>query len=255
MKVVAIIQARMGSTRLPNKVLMPLAGVPVIDRVYARASKIEGLTGVLVATSEAASDDGLFRHCTARGMNVFRGSEQDVLDRYYRAASSLNLDAVMRITGDCPFLDPIESGRVLEAFVARRGCDYGSNVEPPFLPDGLDTEVIRFSTLARIWREVQEPIYREHVTFYVREHRELFNVVNVSSAIDLSALRWTLDTTEDYAMLSKLADVLADRNEFGYLREVLAALEGRPDIASMNANLERDSALKLALAQMKASQP
>jgi spore coat polysaccharide biosynthesis protein SpsF len=248
MKAAAIIQARMGSSRLPKKVLMPLAGRPVIAHIVDRARKIDGLVEVLVATTTSPSDDPLAAFCSERGIPVFRGSEQDVLERYYRAAHGLAVDAVMRITGDCPLLDPRESQRVLAAFLARPTCEYASNIEPPFLPDGLDTEVIRFDTLERIWREAKEPMYREHVTLYVRRHPDRFDTVSVRSSFDLSQLRWTLDEPADYTMLLEVTNELSRRGWFGSLDEVLTILLDRPEIGGINSALERDAALKHAIA-------
>jgi spore coat polysaccharide biosynthesis protein SpsF (cytidylyltransferase family) len=254
-KVAAVIQARLGSSRLPNKVLLPLGGKPALAHVVERARLIPGLTGVLVATTDAPRDDRLAAFCQQSGIPVFRGSEPDVLDRYYQAARTLDVQAIMRITADCPLLDPRESARVLEAFIAEPDYDYASNVEPPYLPDGLDTEVIRLGTLEQIWRDVKQPLFREHVTLYVRKHPQEFRCVSVQGGFDLSKLRWTLDEAADLALISAVVEELVRRQQFGHLHEVLAILDERPELASLNANLERNSAIKAALQAMKKAVP
>jgi len=243
-RVVAIIQARMGSSRLPGKMLMPLAGTTVIRHVVDRARRIEGVHEVRVATTDTARDDALASHCRDAGIPVFRGDEQDVLKRYADAARDARAGVVMRITGDCPLLDPAESARVLRAFLAAENCEYASNIEPPFLPDGLDTEVIRASTLYRLSRDVDDPALREHVTLFIRRHPERFNTLSITGEPDLSSLRWTLDEEADYRMLSSLFDILKRENREGGVADVLDVLRRHPEIAETNAGLERNAAIK-----------
>ena len=254
MKIVAIIQARMGSSRLPGKMLMPLAGVPVIQQVYDRTTRIAGLDGVLVATTVAVKDDGLAAYCVAHNIPVMRGSENDVLDRYYQVAQAEKADVVMRITGDCPLLDPIESAKVLRLFHETPGSDYASNVHPPFLPDGLDTEVVRVETLAKVWREIHEPAAREHVTYFIHQHPERFHLTAVKGAENLSHHRWTLDNQEDYNLLAAIADELKQRGQFGYLREVLNVLRDRPELVKLNHHIQRNEGLKKSLEKQKTSE-
>ena len=224
MRNVAIIQARMGSSRLPGKVLLPLGGIPVLRRVYDRVLRVPGLSAVAVATSTAPADDELARFCRDGGIPVYRGSEDDVLDRYYRVARELEAEAVMRITADCPLIDPRESARVLEAFHGTGDCEYACNVEPPFLPDGMDTEVVRFATLERLRREVTDRRYREHVTLYIRRHMDRFHTVALSGFPDLSGYRLTLDLPADFERLQALVEVLDRHHLFGYVEEVVAIL-------------------------------
>jgi spore coat polysaccharide biosynthesis protein SpsF (cytidylyltransferase family) len=251
MKTVAIIQARMGSSRLPGKMLLPLTDTPVIQRVYDRACKIDGLDEVLMATTVAAQDDPLAAYCTGHGIPVFRGSEKDVLDRYCRAAEITRADIVMRITGDCPLLDPIESAKVLQLFQQTPGCDYASNVHPPFLPDGLDTEVVRYSSLAWVCREINDPVAHEHVTYYIPHHPEKFHLAALTGAEDLSRHRWTLDNREDYTFLAAVAAELRKRGQFGHLAEVLAIVRTRPELANINKHLERNEGLKRSIEQQQ----
>jgi len=243
MKTAAIIQARMGSSRLPGKMLMPLAGRPAIQWVFERASRIEGIQHVLVATTVSPKDDTLAAYCEAHAIPVFRGSENDVLDRYHHAAQSLQADVVMRITGDCPLLDPVESAKVLALFLQTPGADYASNVHPPFLPDGLDTEVVLVKTLQQVWREIHEPMTREHVTYFIDHHPELFHLVAVTGTENLSHHRWTLDYKEDYTLLAAIADELKQRGQFGSLHEILGVLRDRPELVKLNQHIERNDGM------------
>ncbi len=251
MKAVAIIQARMGSSRLPGKMLLSLADTPVIQWVYNRTCKIAGLDDVLVATTIASQDDSLADYCMAHKIPVVRGSENDVLDRYYQAAQAVKANVVMRITGDCPLIDPVESAKVLNLFLKTPGCDYASNIHPPFLPDGLDTEVALVKTLCRVWRDVHEPAAREHVTYFFHQHPECFHMATVTGTEDFSHHRWTLDNQEDYNFLAVVTDELKHRGQFGYLNEVLAVLRDRPELMMLNYHIQRNEGLRKSLDDQK----
>jgi len=243
-KTIAVIQARMGSSRLPGKMLMPLAGRPVIRHVYDRARMIAGLDDVLVATTVAPGDDPLADYCEKHGMAVFRGSEEDVLDRFVQAGRQSGADVVMRLTGDCPLLDPAKSAMVLDAFRACEGCEYAGNIEPPYLPDGLDTEVVALAVLERIRQSVDDTRWREHVTLYIREHPDRFKLVNVREDGDYSDQRWTLDHAEDMTMLAAVMEELGRRGQFGYFKEVLAVVSDHPEFTAANRSIERNEAIK-----------
>jgi spore coat polysaccharide biosynthesis protein SpsF (cytidylyltransferase family) len=240
MKSIAIIQARMGSTRLPGKVMMKLAGVPVIKQVFSRVSMIEGLSGVLVATSTLNKDDILAEYCAGENIPLFRGSEDNVLDRYVQASRQADADVVMRITADCPFLDPRHSAKVLDLMLANPDCDYADNVTPVTYPRGLDTQVVRRTTLERLWKQCDEPEDREHVLTYIRNHPEAFTTMAVNSPVDYSTHRWTLDLPEDFEMLSRVAVELKERRLFGYLQEILRILDELPDIREINTHSSRE---------------
>ncbi len=241
MKSVAIIQARMGSTRLPGKVMKKLAGVPVIKQVFSRVCMIEGLSGVVVATSTLDKDDILAAYCAGENIPLFRGSEDDVLDRYVQASRQADADVVMRITADCPFLDPRLSAKVLDLMLANPDCDYADNITPVTYPKGLDTQVVRRTTLERLWEQCDEPEDREHVLAYIRKHPEAFTTMAVNSPVDYSAHRWTLDRAEDYKMLSMLARELKQQGLFGYHEEILRILDEHAEIREINAHLSDDA--------------
>ena len=248
-RVVAIIQARMGSTRMPGKMLLRLAGKAVVQQVYERVAVIEGIDQVIVATTTDMSDDSLASYCRQSGIPVFRGSPDDVLDRYYQAARNESADVVMRVTGDCPFLDPVESKKVLKLFLDNEGCDYTSNVDPPFLPDGLDTEVMSFKALQRAWQMAKNVPDREHVTLFIRSHPDMFFVKSLKGNIDWSSHRWTIDEDRDYEFLNAMAKLLAEKGKFGYLNEIIALLDEFPDLSKINRDIRRNEGLEKSLQQ------
>src|SRR5262245_59745058 len=166
MKVVAIVQARMGSTRLPGKVMKPIGGVPMIELLLSRLGRAQEVDEIVLATSDAPGDQELARRVDALGIRCFRGSENDVLDRYYRAAVEAGADAVVRVTGDCPLVDPQLVDEIVRAF-RTSAVDYVSNTMTPTFPNGLDVEVFRMEALATAWREAQTSYDREHVTPYL----------------------------------------------------------------------------------------
>jgi len=190
-RIITIIQARLGSTRLPQKILLDLCGKPVIQRVYERACKIDKTDDVIVATTLSNSDDRLADFCRNNGIPLFRGSENDVLDRYYRAAKHFKADAVIRITGDCPLIDPAVVNLVVLTFRSAE-VDYASNVQPPTYPDGLDTEIFTFSALETAWKYATGSYDREHVTPYIYNSGS-FRLLNVPNGEDCSSERWTVD--------------------------------------------------------------
>lgn len=206
-----IIQARVGSKRLPGKVLMDLGGQPVLRRVLDRVALVPSIHKIVVATSTMPEDDLIVSYCEKWGVSCYRGSEDDVLDRFFRSAALYQFHAVVRITGDCPLLDPAVVEKVLREFL-RSGADYGSNVFPVrTYPDGLDCEIMTMEALQRAWDEAAEPFDREHVTPYIWRQPEEFKLVTVSSTADMSHLRWTLDTAQD---LQNIRDLYARQTDY-----------------------------------------
>lgn len=193
---VAIVQARMSSTRFPGKVLMPLGGVPMIAFMWNRLLAARRLDDAILATSDHPSDDALAEEAAKRGIRCFRGSLDDVLGRFLGAALSATADVVVRLTGDCPLIDPDVVDSVLAA-LDREHADYASNVAPPTFPDGLDVEAFTMDALQRAAREASLDSQREHVTPFMRDRKDLFQTALVRSPVDLSALRWTVDYPDD----------------------------------------------------------
>lgn len=245
-----IIQARMGSRRLPGKVLKPLAGRTVLAHVLERAQAIPGVDAVCCAVPEGGGDDPVADEARRLGVHVFRGSETDVLDRYVGAARALNADVVMRVTSDCPLIDPAVCAGVLAA-LRDQNADYASNNTPPSWPHGLDCEVVRAAWLERSAREAMLPSQREHVTPYVRGHPEVRQAHYPCPAKGLADHRWTLDTPPDYDFLCALFDKLPPGPEGWDYRAVLAIVEADPTLRSINAGQDRYAGLKKSLAEDK----
>ena len=235
-KVVAIIQARMGSTRLPGKVLLDLAGAPVLARVVNRCRRAATLNDVVVATTTLAADDPIVALCRANNWPSFRGQEDDVLDRYYQAARQSRAEVVVRITSDCPLIDPEIIDLMVKTFLEPGALDYAGNSLPPrTFPRGLDVEVFSFEALARAWREDHNPAWREHVTPYIYRHPEKFRLHAVVNNPDLSLMRWTVDTAEDLAFVRKIYGYFG-HDGFSW-REVLQLLERYPEWQEINRHV------------------
>lgn len=244
MSVVAIIQARSGSRRLPGKVLADLGGAPLLQRVVERAQRIPGMDRVMVATTTQPGDDAVARLCETVGVECYRGSENDVLDRYYCAARHAQAERIVRITADCPMLDPGVAARVVNES-ATTGCDYAANINPPTYPDGLDVEVMTAEALERSWRDATLTSEREHVTLHIRNNPGRFTTVNVAQEPDRSALRWTVDEPADLAFAREVYTELGS-GSWGQ-DEVLGLLARRPELARHNAGIQRDEGLKASL--------
>lgn len=239
MKVVAIIQARMGSTRLPGKVLLDLAGEPMLARVVNRTRRARTLDEVVVATTVQPLDDAIVRLCAERRWLCFRGSEDDVLDRYYRAAVAYKADVIVRITSDCPLIEPEIVDQVVREFLnLQPEVDYACNVLPRrTFPRGLDTEVMRFDVLERAWREDRNPAWREHVTPYIWRNPELFRIHGITNEMDYSYMRWTVDTLEDLAFVRCIYEHFG-HDRFSW-REVLVVLDEHPEWLQINQHVQQ----------------
>jgi spore coat polysaccharide biosynthesis protein SpsF (cytidylyltransferase family) len=225
--IVAAIQARTGSSRLPGKVLADLAGKPVLARVVERVRRARSPDAIVVTTSVAAGDDAVAALCERIDVPCFRGSESDVLDRMYRAVAGLAPDAVVRITADCPLLDPDVLDAVVDLYT-RTGADYASNINPPTFPHGLDVEICRFEVIGLVRARTRHPPDREHVTLHVRQRPDEFKLVNLTHDPDLSDLRWVLDLPGD---LEFLKGVYARLGEGRFaMNDVLALLDGAPEL-------------------------
>lgn len=235
MRVVAIVQARMGSTRLPGKVLAPIAGASMLARVIGRLRQAEHVHHVMVATSTAADDRAVVAEAERLEAGVHCGSQTDVLDRYLGAARAAHADVVVRVTADCPLLDAGVVDRVIAAL--GRDVDYASNTHARTYPRGLDVEALHRDTLERIARLGTSPAAREHVTAFVMEQPALFQVRQVIAGRDDSDLRWTVDTPDDIAMVRALYDELdLARTPLPYA-SVVAAVRARPELAQRNAHV------------------
>ncbi len=232
-RVLAIIQARMGSTRLPGKILEDLAGRSMLARVVNRTRRAEGLADVVIATTLNPHDDVVEQYCAAEGWHSYRGSEDDVLDRYYQAALAFGADVIVRITCDCPLIEPEIIGRATRELISSYPeADYVSNTLTRTFPRGLDVEVMTLDALERAWREDDDPAWREHVTPYIYRHPERFKIRNILSEEDFSAMRWTVDTAEDLDFVREIYRRFKD-DTFNW-KQVLQLLEANPELAEIN---------------------
>jgi spore coat polysaccharide biosynthesis protein SpsF len=245
MNVVAIIQARMSSTRLPGKVLKLASGRTMLDRMLERVNQAGTIDKVVVATTVDPSDDAIVRACRRYDTEVFRGSLPDVLDRYYQAAKRYSADIVVRLTGDCPLIDPQLIDDVLNALVIKH-ADFACNrLPPPFsrtYPIGLDVEACTFNALEIAWHNATQKNEREHVLPYLYAVPGRFKVVQLNYPEDLGHVRWTLDTPEDLVLLRRIYRHFHGRNDFSWL-DVLQFMRERPALFEVNAQVQHKSYL------------
>lgn len=234
MKTVAIIQAHMGSTRLPGKVLMDICGRSMLEWVVHRTKRCSALDEIVVATSILPTDDVIVAACRDMHVAVFRGSDLDVLDRFMQAARTHSADVCVRITSDCPLIDPDVSEHVIDCFRnAQPAVDYASNKIPQSYPRGLDTEVFTLGALERAWRQATKSYQRTHVTTYIYEHPQHFRLLSVTSTSDRSNWRWTVDTAEDLEFVRQIYSRVGANKAFTWL-DVVSLLDGMPELLSIN---------------------
>ncbi len=251
MSLVAVLQARFSSTRLPGKVLNPLLGEPMLGRQLERIKRAACIDHLVIATSTEASDDAIAALCDAMGVTCYRGSLDDVLDRMYRAAAETAADSFMRLTGDCPLVDP----RVLDElarFFRNGGYDYASNTIEPTYPDGLDAEVMRLQCLEVAWREAELPSEREHVTPFIYNRPERFRLGSFKRDPDLSALRWTVDESADFEFVNAVYESLYPGDPNFGTDDILELLRQRPELAAINLGPERNEGFLKSLLRDKA---
>ncbi len=235
MSTIAIVQARMGSTRLPGKVLERLGEDTMLGRVVRRLGRAALLDGVAVATTDQGDDDAVVREAAALGVRAFRGDAEDVLDRFHRATQALGADVVVRITADCPFIDPEIVDQVVRAFHEHQ-ADYASNILERTYPRGLDTEVFSRAALRRTWAEATEPFEREHVTPYFYRHPTRFRLYSLRAPGDYSPYRWTVDTAEDLTFARAVYEAFGGDDRFSWM-DVVRLLEARPELPRLNRDV------------------
>jgi spore coat polysaccharide biosynthesis protein SpsF len=239
-QVVAIIQARMSSTRLPGKVLLDLGGRPVLDRMIERVKQAKAVSETVVATTTDPSDDPIVTLCEQLGTPVFRGSLPDVLDRYYQCARQFKAEIVVRLTGDCPLIDPELIDEVIFGLFDPPSDFSCNRLPPPFsrsYPIGLDVEACTFAAMETAWLAATEKHDREHVMPYLYEVPGRFKVTQVQNEVDYGTMRWTLDTPEDLALLKEVIRRLGGRNDFTWV-EVLELFLADPELAKINRSVK-----------------
>lgn len=246
MKVAAIVQARMGSTRFPRKVMREICGIPMIGLLLGRLAGCRRVQHIVVATSTNSCDEPLASYVRGLGVDVYLGSEGDVLDRYYRAAEQIGVDAVVRVTGDCPLVDPALVDQVVDTLLSGE-AHYASNIAPPTYPDGLDVEAFTFQALEAAWKNAWEPRDREHVTTFIRESGR-FSCVSLRNQIDESAERWTVDEPADLEVVDRIFSHFFPRRDFGW-QEVLALRGEHPEWFESNRHLGRNEGAMISVGQ------
>jgi spore coat polysaccharide biosynthesis protein SpsF len=248
--ILAVLQARVSSTRLPGKVLKPILGVPMIIRQIERVKRAKLIDKLVIATSIDKSDDQLADLCRDYQLDCFRGSLDDVLDRFYQAALKYNPEQVVRLTGDCPLTDPEVIDKVIELHL-KGNYDYTSNVFELSYPDGLDVEVVRFVCLERAWKEAKLMSQREHVTIFIHQQPQLFKIGCVKNQKDLSNLRWTVDEPEDLILITRIYEHFYKTNSKFATDDILQFIDKNPLLQNINQKYERNEGLKKSLAEVK----
>jgi spore coat polysaccharide biosynthesis protein SpsF len=241
MNIICIVQARVGSTRLPGKVLKKICGKTVLEHDIDRLKRIKNIDEIIIATTTLEKDNSIVKECENLGVKYFRGSEGDVLSRYYYAAKENNGDVVVRVTSDCPLIDSEVSENIIEFYLDNKGkYDYVSNTIERTYPRGLDTEVFSFTSLERAFKEAISPRDREHVTPYIWDNPEIFKLAQYKNSKDYSDLRWTLDTEEDFELINRVYNLLyPNMNSKFEFQDILNLYNYYPELKSINAHIEQ----------------
>lgn len=236
MKVVCIVQARVGSTRLPGKVLKKICDKTVLEHDIDRLRRIKNIDEIVIATTTLDKDNAIVSECERLGVKCFRGSEEDVLSRYYYAAKESNADVVVRITSDCPLIDPEVSENIIRFYLDNMGkYDYVSNTLDRTYPRGLDTEVFSFRALEKAFVEASSDRDKEHVTPYIWDNPKTFKLYNYKNIDDYSKYRWTLDTNEDFQLISQIYNYLYFKSENHFtMKDIIKLYEQHSQLEEIN---------------------
>lgn len=243
MKVTCIVQARIGSTRLPGKVLKKILGRPMLWYQIDRLKQSKLIEQIVIATTRRKEDQQIVDFCKENAVDFYfyRGSAEDVLDRYYQAARKFKADPIVRITADCPLIDPKVSDKVIKYYLENSDkFDHVSNDGSPTYPDGLDTEIFSFAALEKAWREARKTSEREHVTPYIWNHPEIFRLGTVKNDVDLSYMRWTVDEERDLKFVREVYRNLYKEGQIFYMEEILNLLKQQPSLLKINAGIIRN---------------
>lgn len=238
MKVAAIIQARRGSTRLTDKVFLELSNKPLLEHVVNRLKKADLLQEIIIATTDLPNDNLIETWADSNNISVFRGSEYNVLERYYEAAKKFQIDVIVRITADDPFKDYRLVDEAVRILIDNK-LDFVCNNNPVSFPEGLDVEVLTFNALEISYNNVISDFDKEHVTQYIHKNKDMFKIANIQNDKDLSFYRWTLDTIEDYQFAQKIYSELYKEGEVFLREEILELLEKSPLILELNNKVNR----------------
>ena len=238
LKIVTIIQARTNSSRLPNKILLPLYSEPLLFRMYERVSNSKLKGEIVIATTNEEADDKVEKLCEENHLHVYRGHATDVLDRHYQVAKLLGADAIVKIPSDCPLIDPHIIDKVIGYYLNNlEAYDFVSNLHPATYPDGNDVEIMSFNALEKSWKEAKRNLEREHTTPYIWENSDKFNIGNIvwETGLDYSmSYRFTIDYDKDYLFIKKVYDELYPINNNFTLEDILNLLDRKPEIKKIN---------------------
>ena len=242
MKVGIIVQARMTSTRLPGKVLLPVMEKPLLEYQIERLRRVRKADEIIIATTTNETDQPIVDLCKRLEVKTFRGSEEDVLSRYFGAAHENKIDVVVRVTSDCPLIDPTVVDEVIQKYQGHSAvCDYVSNTLERTFPRGMDTEVFSFELLREVNLEARKHHEREHVTPYIYQNPQRFKLVNVAYTLKTSRHRWTVDTQEDFELIKRILEAIYPMNRVFRLEDVLALMDAHPKWFELNASIEQKS--------------
>ena len=231
--ILASVQARMGSTRLPGKVLKPIVGKPMLWHIVNRVKRAELIDKIVIVTSTKKRDSSILKFAEQYGVASYAGSEEDLVDRHFQTAKKFKANAIVRITADCPLIDPQVIDRVIRHFLDG-DFDYVSNVVKRTYPTGLDTEIISYSALEKAWKETKTPLQRWRFTIYLRNHPEMFKLGNVTHEEDISHMRWVVDTEKDLRFVREIYKALYKKNKIFYMKDILDLLKKRPELVEIN---------------------
>jgi spore coat polysaccharide biosynthesis protein SpsF len=246
--VLGILQARVSSSRLPGKVLKPILGAPMLQRQIERLKSVRRMDRLVVATSDQENDTPLAALCESIGVECFRGNLDDVLDRFYKCAISYAPETVVRITGDCPLIDPQVVDTAIEYFQSHE-YDYVSNSLTRTFPDGLDVEVFTLQSIKTAWREAALPSEREHVTPFIYKNPDKFSIGQFTNPIDLSEHRWTVDEQADYELVNIVYETLYPKKRNFSMQDVLELLKARPKLRELNSHFTSNEGYLRSLAE------
>lgn len=238
--IIAIIQARIDSTRLPGKIFKTIIDKTMLEHIINRVKSVPSISMIVVATTLNQDDNIVEDFCKAKGIECFRGSEDNVLERFYTCASTFQADGIVRVTADDPLKDPQVIAKAIDLFL-KGGYDYVSNTVEPTYPEGIDIEVFSFAALEKAYREAKLPSEKQHVTPYIYKNPDKFHFYNFKNGVDLSSLRWTVDSPDDYVFMQEVyRELYRKPNEIFLMDEVCALLERKPHLKEINGEHVRN---------------
>lgn len=244
--IIAVVQARVSSTRLPGKVLKPILGKPMLALQLERVKRISRIDDIIVATSNQPEDEAIKTLSESLRLKCFQGSLNDVLARFYEAVSAYKPQHIVRITGDCPVIDPELVDELID-FHVKGKFDYSANCIEPTFPDGLDIEVVTWEALEQAYQEAKLPSEREHVMPFIRKRRERYHLGFFKNDQDYSYLRWTVDEQKDFELITKIYEALYPKNAHFNWKDILAFLDQNPVLKSYNVEYQRNEGMQKSL--------